>query len=102
MGDRHVLALVVFGADMRGEGQACLFLDRQGVELGAQHQRRAGSVLQNSYQAGAADMLGDVEPGGAGFLGQALGGLDLVAGQFGMTVQVAIERFERGIILVDG
>ena len=43
-----------------GIGEPGLFLDRQRIEFGAQHDGGTGAVLQNRDDTGATDVFGDI------------------------------------------
>jgi hypothetical protein len=95
--DRDGFAGRVLGGDAAGERQAGLFLHRQRVELGAQHDGRPRAVAQQCDHAGAADAGGHVKAERLGFGGQLGGGFALVEGQLGMLVQVVVQRQDRRV-----
>jgi hypothetical protein len=98
--DRHGLAGRVLGGDRAGERQAGLFQHRQRIDLGAQHGDRAGAVLQDGDDTGAADAGGHFEAQRLDALGEFFCGLVFVEGQFRIAVQVLVQRFDARIILV--
>src|SRR5260370_514703 len=57
--DRECATAIILGVNCARVGQPGLFLDSKRVELRAQHDRRAGAVLENRYNSGAADFFGD-------------------------------------------
>jgi len=61
--------------DFAGVGEAGFFFDGKGVEFGAEHDGRAGSVLEDGDNAGAADCFGDFVAQGAETSGEFGGGL---------------------------
>ncbi len=94
---RDVASGVVFGAHLAGVGQAGLFFHRKRVQFGAQHDGRAGAVLQDRDDAGAAHVFGDVIAGAAQARGQLRRGLRFMRREFGILVQIEIERMRVGI-----
>ena len=85
-----------------GIGQAGLLAHRQAVHVSAQHQGRPLAVLHHRHDAGAADLIGDLKAQGPQLGGQTGRGLDFLVGEFGMGVEVLVERFQViGIIGLD-
>ena len=80
--------------NLAGIRNAGLLRDRQGVDVGAEEYDGAGSVLQNADDAGAADLLGDLEAEFLQFLGKAGGGLHFQERELGVRVQVLVKSDE--------
>ena len=96
--------------DLAGIGlrrdRACIrkpggLLERQRVHVGANQDGGPIAVAQNADDAGAANMLGDLEPQLAQARGQLRGRLVLVLGQLRIAVQVLVERVELWIDAVE-
>ena len=100
MGDES-LPPVPDGLVVAGIGKAGLFLHRQRVEFGAHHDGGAVAVLVDRDQPGLADFLGDLEADRAHFGGEFCGGLHLLKSDFGMGVDVLVERVEFWIVAFD-
>jgi len=86
-----VVSGVVFGMDFAGVGEAGFFFDGKGVEFGAEHDGRAGSVLEDGDNAGAADCFGDFVAQGAETSGEFGGGLGFVRGELGRLMKIEVE-----------
>ena len=99
--DGHVVAGKVGDAHFAGVGQAGFLGDGQGVELGADHQRRAAPVFEHAHHAGAAEVFCHREASRAKFGGDAGGSVFLHQRKLRVTVQVLVERIERCVIGVD-
>jgi hypothetical protein len=96
-----VVSGVVFGMDFAGVGEAGFFFDGKGVEFGAEHDGRAGSVLEDGDNAGAADCFGDFVAQGAETSGEFGGGLGFVRGELGRLMKIEVEIVGGGIDGVD-
>ena len=86
-----VAAVVVLDLHLRGVGQAGVLDDRQRVEIGPQHERGAGAILENAHDAVAADAGVHFDAGLFPKRGQAGGRLLFLRGKLGLLVQLAIE-----------
>ena len=94
--DRRRQPLAGGAVDRAGEGQAGLLLHRQRVHVGAQQQHRAGPVLHDRDDAGAADPFGDREAQPPRLGRQQPGAARLLHAELGIGVQVAVERHQLG------
>ena len=84
-------AVLVLHLDLRGVGQAGVLDDRQRIEIGPQHQRRPGAVLEHAHDAVAADAGVHFDAGLFPELGQPGGGFLFLRGQLRLLVQVAVK-----------
>jgi len=91
---RHVVALGIGAAGGAGVRQPGLLRHRQPVHVRAQQHRRTGAVLQHADHAGATDAGSDGDAESIKRLGDDARGAMLLEGQFGVRVQVAINRVE--------
>ena len=91
----------VGGLHPAGIGKPGLFLHRQRVKLGAHHRHRACAVVINRHNPGLADMFGHRKAELAHPLGQQGSSALFLKPQFGVAVQIDIERVEIGPIAVD-
>ncbi len=57
--DTHIASVGILRVDFACVGEPCLFLDRQRIELGAQHDGRTRAVLEDGNDSGASNVLGD-------------------------------------------
>jgi len=90
------------GPDLGGELQTRLFGNGQGVHVGADQQHGAGSVLQHRDYACTAHLFGDGELHRFQPPGELGGGGAFLFRQFGIGVQVTIERHQPVHVLRDG
>ena len=90
---RHPAALLINRQGRAGIGHAGKLFHRQAVHVATDHDGGPLAVAQHADHAGAADFRRDVVAGGREFLGHAGGGLKLVQRQFGVTVEVQVQRF---------
>ena len=88
------------GPDRARVRQAGLLLDGERVEVGPEHHHRTVAVAQQPDDAGAADLLGDLEAQRPQARGHALRGPVLLERQFGMLVQVPVKVREPGAELL--
>ncbi len=110
---RHVDVVAARVHDVRGlpagvgydrlarERQPCLLLDRERVELGAQHHGRTVAVLQDGHDARAADARRHVVSQRGGPRRQQPGRARLLERQLGMAVQVDVQGFDVRVDRVD-
>ena len=86
-----------------GLGAACIgkigfLLHRQRIELGAHHDGRAVAVIIDRDEAGPADFFGHLESECMHLGGEFCGGLHLLEREFGIGVQILVERVEFWIV----
>src|SRR4051794_17929968 len=98
MHDRHGASRAVGGGDGAGIIRMRILLDRKRVKLGAEKERFALAVLKHGNHAIPTDALGNVIPGGAQLISEALGGLRFLVGKLGVGVEVEIELLEVGVL----
>ena len=73
-------------------------LHRQRIEFGAHHDGRTVAVLVDRDQSGLADLFGDLEAECAHLGGELGGGLLLLKGEFGMRMEILVERIQLWIV----
>jgi aminopeptidase N len=98
---RHVPSAGVPPADGARVRQAGLLLDGQRVHVGAQHHRRPGAVAEHADDAGAPDVLGDLETERPQGRRHESGGPPLLPREFRVRVQVLVEAGEPRAELVE-
>src|SRR5260370_42705119 len=86
-----VVSGIVFRARLAGVGQSSLFFYGERVELGPQHHRRTGAILQDSDNARAANMFGHVVPETLQPASQLRGGFRLIRRHRRILREVAVE-----------
>src|SRR5580704_288914 len=91
---RDLSAAVIMGSDMARVSQAGFLRDGQSVEFGAQHDDRAGAILENTDDARAAKPGRNVISELPQLLGDFGSSLLFVIGKLGISVQVDIERLD--------
>ena len=89
---RNVATGVVCGAHFAGVGKAGFFFDGERIQFGAQHDGRARSVLEYGHYSGAAHPLGDLISGAAPAGGKLGRSLCFMRRQFGVLMQIEVER----------
>ena len=97
MHHRHVAACIILGMYFAGVGKTRTFLDRQRVEFGAQHNDWTITVLQDRDNSRATEVFCDVVPCSFQFPGQLGGCFCLMSRQFGMLMQIQVQRVRVGI-----
>ena len=97
MRDKRLLAVPV-GLVAACIVEAGFLFHRQRVEFGAHQDGRTVAVLVDRDQSGLADLFGDLEPERAHLGGEFCRGLHLLKGEFGMGVDVLVERVEFWIV----
>ena len=86
--DADLVAGLVAGADGAGVGPAGLFRHRQGVQVGADQDGRAGAVFEDGDDAVAADVGRHLKPDLAQFVGQTAGCLAFLGRKLRVGVNV--------------
>jgi hypothetical protein len=99
--DGDGFALWVGGGGGGGVGGVGLFLDGQGVEVGADEEGFAGAVFQDGDDAVDADFFGDFVVEGAELFGEAFGGFGFLEGELGVAVDGGVEGVEVGVVFVE-
>ncbi len=82
-------------------GKTGFFFHRQRVKFGAHHDGGTVTIPVDGYQAGLADLLGDLETERAHFGGQPGCGLHLLKGEFRMRMNLLVERIEIWVVGFD-
>ena len=88
----NVATGVVGGAHFAGVGQTGFFFDGERIQLGAQHDRRARSVLEYGHDSAAAHVFGDLISGTAPARGQLHRSFCFMRRQFRVLMQIEVER----------
>jgi hypothetical protein len=91
---RHRLTRGVLPRRLTREGEPRLLFDRERVELGAQHDGRAGAVLEDAHDAGPSDARRDLEACSLQSLRHLRGGRRFLKRKLGVRVKVFVERLE--------
>ncbi len=87
---------------LRGIGQVRRLIERQAIHIGAQAHGPARPVAaDHADHAGLADILGDLDTPLTQLVGDELGRTDLFEAEFGMLMDVAADRGEGGVMLVE-
>jgi len=94
MRDRHRVPVAVRNPDFAGIGQAGLFLDRQRIHIGAQHDGQPLAVAQQPDDAGLADRRRHVVTGGAQPVRRQPGCPGLLHRKLGMRVHIGVKRLQ--------
>lgn len=89
--DRHLIAVVVDAGLGAGVVESGGLLDREGVHIGAQHDRRTDAIAQHAHHACPADAGGDLESRLPQPFGRLLGSAVLLEGQLRVGVQITVE-----------
>ena len=100
MRDRCFFALIE-RLDLARIRQASLFLHRQGVQFGPHQNHWPFAIAQYSDHARLPDALGNLEPEIAQLAGELLRGVDFFERQFGMGVDVLVQRFNVRVVTRD-
>ena len=93
----HFHAEIVGGANGAGVGNAREFLQGQGIEIGADENRRARAVLQDADHPVATDAGRYFDAQRLEFLSEARRSVLLAEREFGMGVAMGVELFERRV-----
>ena len=81
---------------LRGIGQPGLLGDGQPVHVRADQHRWTGAIAQHGHHAGAPHLFGDDKSGLARRIGHDPRGTDFLKAQFGIGVEIAIDRQQVG------
>ena len=91
MHDANLSPGIIFRADSAGIRQPGILLHGKSVQLRAQHDDRTASILQQSNDAGAAYMLGNLVSSDSEFIRQLARRFSFVSRQFWMLVKINVQ-----------
>ncbi len=99
--DVHMKSVLLGGFRRRGVSEPRHLLHRQGIEIGADEERRTVAVLHHADDAVSTDAGGDIEAEVLEFARDPLRGVGLLERQLGMGVEIVIEALEIAVVLID-